>query len=174
MASRDTQPLVRARSDRTRLGERLGGFIYGTIVAMAVIVAGSRAFPDSAWSIAVMVVVTAVVFWLAHVYAHGLARSVALDAHLAWSEVRAIARREAAIVEATVLPVAALLLGAVGIVSASAAAWLALASGLVVLAAQGVVFARVERLGWLGTFVVVLANVALGAVLVVCKLIVGH
>jgi hypothetical protein len=39
---------------------------------------------------------------------------------------------------------------------------------------QGVVFARVERLGWLGTAAVVATNVGLGVVLVALKLLVAH
>src|SRR5262249_19004441 len=61
---------------RAAMGERLGGFIYGTIVALSVIVAGARAYPHGAGHIAALVIVTNVVFWLAHVYAHGLAHSV--------------------------------------------------------------------------------------------------
>jgi hypothetical protein len=39
---------------------------------------------------------------------------------------------------------------------------------------QGVVFARVERLGWLGTTIVVAANLGLGLILVALKLVVTH
>ena len=69
-------------------------------------------------------------------------------------------------------PVAALLLGAVGVLSTQSAVWVAVAVGLVVLAVQGIVFARVERLGWLGTMAIVGANVALGVVLIGLKLLV--
>ena len=46
-------------------------------------------------------------------------------------------------------PVVALLLGALGVLSPRAAVWAAFGLGLAVLAAQGLVFARVERLGQL-------------------------
>ena len=81
------------RLRRRAIGERLAGFTYGTIVVLSVLVAGSRAFPDDAWHIAGVVVVTSVVFWLAHVYAHGLEHSVAHDEHLSLSELGRIARR---------------------------------------------------------------------------------
>ena len=58
-----------SRVARTRLGQRLSGFIYGTIIALSVIVAGARAYPHSAGHIAVLVAVTCAVFWIAHVYA---------------------------------------------------------------------------------------------------------
>ena len=55
------------------MGERLGGFIYGTVVVLSVLVAGARAYPGDAGRIALLAVVTSLVFWLAHVYAHGVA-----------------------------------------------------------------------------------------------------
>jgi hypothetical protein len=163
-----------ARLGRSALGERLAGFIYGTIVALAVVVAGARAYQHEAGHIAALVSVTAVALWLAHVYAHGLGHSVAHDKHLTFAELRRIARREGSIVEAAVPPVVALLLGAVGVISTQFAVWLAFGLGLGVLAAQGIRFARVEHLGWLGTLVVVGANVSLGVLLVAAKLVLTH
>lgn len=162
------------RVARSAMGERLGGFIYGTIIVLAVVVAGARAYPDDAGRIAAIVGVTTIVFWLAHVYAHSLAHSVAHDQHLSLGELRRIARREASIVEAALPPIAALLLGALGVVSTRTAVWAAFALGLAVLGAQGIVFARVERLGWLGTAAVVTANLALGGALVGLKLVLSH
>jgi hypothetical protein len=156
------------------MGERLGGFIYGTIVVLSVLVAGSRAYPDDAGRIAVLVVVTSTVFWLAHVYAHGVADSISREEHISLPDLRRMARREGAIVEATLPPVVALLLGAVGVLSTDAAVWLAFALGLAVLAIEGVVVARVERFGALGTMVMVAANLTLGLALVVLKLVVAH
>jgi hypothetical protein len=52
--------------------------------------------------------------------------------------------------------------------------WIAFGLGLAVLAAQGIVFARIERLGRLGTLVVVSANLGLGVMLVGLKLLVSH
>lgn len=163
-----------SRLRRPAVGERLAGFIYGTIVALTVLVAGVRAFPDDAGRIAAMVVVTSLVLWVAHVYAHGLAHSVAHEEGLSLAEMRIIARREGSIVEAAVLPLVALLLGAVGVFSTTTAVWIALGLGLAVLAAQGVVFARTERLGWPATLLVMTVNVGLGLVLVALKLLLAH
>lgn len=162
------------RVARAARGERLGGFIYGTIIVLGVVVAGSKAYPDDSGSIAALVVVTSIVFWLAHVYAHGLAYSVADDQHLSFAALRTVARREGSIVEAALPPAAALTLGALGVISTQAAVWAALALGLIVLAAQGIAVARIERLGWLGTVGIVAANLTLGLVLVGLKLLVSH
>jgi len=163
-----------SRVGRRTTGERLGGFIYGTIIVLAVVVAGARAYEHEAGHIAGLVAVTVLVFWLAHVYAHALAHAVAHDEHLSLAELRRIARREASILEAAVPPIAALLLGAFGIVSTKLAVWGAVVLGLVVLCAQGITFARVERLGRLGTSAVVAANLGLGVALVGLKLLVSH
>src|SRR6478672_6340084 len=124
------------------MGERLSGFVYGTIVALSVLVAGARAYPHGAGHIAALVFVTSVVFWLAHVYAQALGGSVALERRLTLAELRSVGRHQAAIIEAALVPVAALLLGALGVISTTAAVWLAFAMGLAVLVAEGVLFAR--------------------------------
>src|SRR6266480_2313382 len=127
-----------ARFGRAAMGDWLGGFIYGTIVALAVVVAGARAYPHAAGHIALLVAATSVAFWLAHVYSHALAHSVASDQHFSFGELRRIARREGSIIEAALPPLAALLLGALGVISTQVAVWAAFSLGLVVLAAEGV------------------------------------
>ena len=156
------------------MGERLSGFIYGTIVALSVVIAGAKGYPDGPGHVAALVAVTCLVFWVAHVYAHSLGHSAAVGEHLSLQELRRIGRREWSIVEAAVPPVAALVLGAVGLLEPRTAVWLAVALGLVVLGAQGLIFARVERLGALATLGVVSANLGLGVVLVGLKLLISH
>lgn len=158
---------------RAEIAERLGGFVYGTIVVLSVIVAGAKAYPDDTTRIAVLIAVTTVVFWLAHAYAHALAQSVRTREHLTFDEVRRIGRHEAALVQAGVPSIAVLLLGSLDVLDADTAIWLAVGFGLVVLAVQGFVFARVERLGRTGTVAVVAVNLALGLVLVALKLLVA-
>ena len=71
-------------------------------------------------------------------------------------------------------PIVALLLGALGIFSERDGALGRVRGGLAVLAAQGFVFARIERLGPLATLAVVAVNLALGVALVGLKLFVSH
>ena len=163
-----------SRLSRAAMGERLGGFIYGTILVLAVLVAGAKAYPESAGRIAALVALTAGVFWLAHVYAHALAHSVAEGQFLTLVDLRRIARREASIIEAAVPPVAALLLGAFGVLSTSLSVWVAIALGLVVLAAQGIKVARIESLTWLAAIGIVAANLGLGILIIALKLLLGH
>jgi hypothetical protein len=155
-------------------GRRLAGFIYGTLLVLAMIIVGAQAYPEGPGRIAAFVVVTTIVFWLAHVYAHGVGVSVTQRKRLSLAELSEIARREGSILEAAVPPVAALLLAVVGVVTTQFAVWAAFGLGLVVLALQGWRFARVERLGALGTSAAVAANVAFGLVLVGVKLVLTH
>jgi hypothetical protein len=159
---------------RADMAERLGGFVYGTIVVLSVLVAGAKAYPDDTTRIAILLFVTTFVFWLAHAYAHALAQSVKTGEHLTLSDVRRIGRHEAALIEAGAPSIAVLLLGSLEVLEADTAIWLAVGFGLAVLAIQGIVFARVERLGATGTIAVVTANLALGLLLVALKLLVAH
>jgi len=162
------------RLDAEARGARLAGLIYGTILVLSVVIAGAKAYPDNPGRVAVLVTVTAVVFWLAHVYAFSLGHAVANREHLSFHEVRHIAWRERTIVGATIPPVVVLLLGWLGVFKDSTAFWGALVVGLVVLASQGILFARIERLGPLATLVVVALNVGLGGLLILLKVVVTH
>ncbi|HJW66236.1 MAG TPA: hypothetical protein VJ419_00505 [Gaiellaceae bacterium] len=174
MSATTERPSAVARLGRSAMGERLGGFIYGTIVALSVVVAGAKAYPDGPGHVAALVAVTCLVFWIAHVYAHALGHSAALGEHLSLAELRRIGRREWSIVEAAVPSIVALLLGGIGLLEPRTAVWLAVALGLVVLGAQGIVFARVERLGLTATVGVVALNLSLGVLLVGLKLLISH
>jgi hypothetical protein len=85
-----------------------------------------------------------------------------------------VAHRELGIALAAVAPVAALVLGALGVLRESSAIWLALFLGLLTLVVQGVRYARVERLGPLATIVSVSLNAALGLVIVGLKALLAH
>jgi hypothetical protein len=164
----------RDRRRRGEQGERLGGYTYGTIIVLATIVGGAQAFKHGAGHIAILVLVTAVVFWLAHVYSDAIADSLARGQRLSWAELREIAARESSIIEAAVIPVLLLAGGTLGLYSVHAAVWLAFVGGLVVLITEGLAFARAERLGVVASLAVVAANLTLGLMLVGLKLWVSH
>jgi hypothetical protein len=164
-----------SRLTETFLGARGGiaGTVYGTVVVMATLTV-AYASEKSPWKLAVLVSTTAFVLWIAHLYAHGLSESIGLNHRLTWSELASIAHRELGILIAAALPCAALVLGAVGIFGETTAVWLALGIGLATLAAEGVRYARVERLGRAATFVAIAGNLAIGFVVVLLKVLVGH
>ena len=158
----------------TAAGERVAGFTYGTLVALSMVIAGAKLYPDGPGQIAAFVVLTTVALWLAHVYSHTIGQSVSHGRRVRLAELRHIARREGAIVEAALPPVVPLLLAAVGVISTQVAIWAAFGLGLVVLALQGVQFARIERFGPLRTILAVAVNVGVGLVLVAAKVVLTH
>jgi hypothetical protein len=117
--------------------ERIAGSVYGTIVVLAILAAGAESESIDAWELDVLMVGTVVLLWIAHVYAHGIAESVAAKTPLDEEAVRTLAVREASIVLAAVGPAIALLLGAVGLIGDENAAWLAMAVGILTLVVQG-------------------------------------
>jgi hypothetical protein len=152
----------------------MAGTVYGTIVVLAVVAAGSSTVDVKAWPLLALVVSTTLVLWLGHVYAHGLAESVKLGRRLDTRELRVVARREAAIPLAALAPSLALCLGALGLVAESAAVWLALGLGVATLGVEGLRYARLEHLGKAWTLFAITANIMIGVAIVVLKIAVAH
>jgi hypothetical protein len=156
------------------LDDRIASTVYGTITAMATVAAYGRAFPDSPWTVEELVVSTAVVLWIAHLYTHALSESLAEDRRLSFAWVSAIGVRELGILLAAIPPSVALALGGVGVFDETASIWLALGLGLAVLAVEGMRYARIERLGVVATLVAVGANLGIGLLVVLLKAAVLH
>jgi hypothetical protein len=147
--------------------------VYGTVVVMATVAAASGHSPDN-WRLAAIVASSAVVFWLAHLYAHGLSESLELARRLTRSELTSIARRERGILLAAAAPTGAVVLGAAGILRETRSVWLALSVGLATLAVLGARYARVEGLALRGTVAMIALNLALGLLVVALKAFVVH
>ena len=103
-----------------------------------------------------------------------MSESITLSRRLTLDELRHIARREAGLLFAAGLPIAALIVGATGAIDETPAVWLALAIGLVTLGVEGVRYARLEALGRTATLVAVAANVSLGLLVVALKVGLAH
>jgi hypothetical protein len=155
------------------VGAGIAGTVYGTVVVMATLTA-AYATEKHPWKLATIVMSTAFVLWIAHLYAHGLSESIVEDRRLRIDELGAIVRRELGILLAAAAPAVMLVLGAIGLFKETTAVWLALTVGLVTLAAEGVRFARLESLGPLGTVVAMGANLALGLLVVALKVALAH
>lgn len=152
----------------------ISGTVYGTIMVMATVAAGSAGADTDAWHLAVLVAVTVIVLWIAHLYSHALADSLHLGRPLERSELQRLASRELAIPLAAVVPVVVLVLAAFGIVREQTAVWLALGVGVGTLAVQGSRYAANERMGPKGRFVAVALNVLLGLVIVGLEVLLAH
>jgi hypothetical protein len=176
---------VAAGTERTRVSraathlvvgidEGIAGTVFGTMTAMATVTAYGKAFPDSPWKLEELVLSTALVLWVAHIYAHALSESISERRPLRPHVFRAIARRERGILLAAVPPLVVLTLGTFGLFGESTSIWLALAVGLVTLGLEGWRYARLEQLHAPGTLVAVAANVGLGLLVVLLKVSVLH
>jgi hypothetical protein len=152
----------------------IAGTVYGTIVVMATITAGSKGDDVDMWRLAVVVGVTVLVFWVAHVYSDTLAESLERGRQLDWAEFRAVAHREFAMPAAAIAPCGALVLGALHVLAAATAAWIALGLGVATLAVVGARYAMLERLGPGRTVLTVAINMTLGLAIVALKALVSH
>jgi hypothetical protein len=154
------------------VGRRIGSTLYGTVVVMATLTAAYAGEKDP-WTLATIVAAAVVVLWIAHVYAHTLSETL-VERRLGLEHMRSVAQRELGVVLAAVLPVASLILGALGVLDEHTAVWVALGIGLFTLAAVGVRYARLASLGPAGTLAATALNVALGLLVVALKVLVAH
>jgi hypothetical protein len=155
-------------------GSHIAGTVYGTIVVLASLTAGADAYEHDLWRLLGLAGGTVVVLWVAHVYSHGLGESLSLGRRLTAEELAAIARREFSMLLAAAVPLAAVALGAVGVLRESTALWLAVGVGVAALTVQGFRYARLEHLSRTGTALSVATNLALGLIIVALKAGLAH
>jgi hypothetical protein len=168
--------LMQGRARRLVFGsaEGIAGTVYGTIVVMATVTAGSYGEQTDAWRLAVVVSVTVLVLWTAHVYSHALAESLERRRRLDRAELGSVVRRELSIPAAALAPVAALVLAALGVLGEQTAVWLALGIGVATLGVQGARYAKVEQLDRTGTLTAIVLNLFRGLVIVSLKALLAH
>jgi hypothetical protein len=146
--------------------------IYGLILATSVIAVSGEYASSNAGLVGVTVLVTGVVFWLAHVYARSLAGSIDHHRMLDRAELREVLRHDWPLVEVTVPLVLILALGALDVVPDEAAIVAATLVALVELAAAGAYAARTSGAGLPGTAMSAVVAVALGSAVVLLKALV--
>jgi len=148
-------------------GRRRAAGIYGAIITAAIIAAVGGQLRTRA--LAVSVVVTLLVYWVAEEYAEVLGEQVT-GGHLpTWAYIRAALAHTWPMVSASYLPLLALVLARLGGASASAAANVGLAAAVLLLTFHGWSAGRASQLrGWQLAAVTSVAA-ALGLVMVVLK-----
>jgi len=117
----------------------VGGAIYGLVLGSSIIAAASADHPRQAGLVEIYLCVTALVFYLAHVYARVIGGWIEGEVP-SFAAVRQQLRQEWPLVSAQLLPAALLLLGALGVIDGRSAITLALAVALCELLA-GVAYA---------------------------------
>jgi hypothetical protein len=146
--------------------------VYGQILTIAVVAALSEDPKASAGEILLSVVLTMLVFWLAHGYAEAVAERLDRPDPLTWREVRAILWQESPVMRAAVPALIALGLGWAGAFSTPIAANLAIAFGVAALFGWGLLISRRSRLSPLATAGAVVVNGGFGLAIVALKVIV--
>jgi hypothetical protein len=128
--------------------------------------------PSDAGSVALAVLVTAVVFWLAHVYADLLGEGVSQGRRPTPTELAHALRQHWSLVEVVVPLVVVLASGAIGVIPDRAALTGATAVALVELAGAGGYAAATRAAGPRGIVVSAAVALALGLVVVLLKVLV--
>ncbi|MFJ9648337.1 hypothetical protein ACWEPM_26090 [Streptomyces sp. NPDC004244] len=149
------------------------GAVYGSLLAASVVAAAGSVGDFPRLHLVVLLLVTGVVFWAAHVYAH-LAGERVIGGPVDRREVRRVARREWSIVEAAVLPAVAAAISPLFGLGYTGTAWLALVVAVaqqVAWATLGAIRAGASRRMAAGEGAV---NLVLGLVIVATKAALGH
>jgi len=130
--------------------EKLASGIYGTILSTALIAAYTEDPGSDPLRVAVAVVVTVAVFWVAHAYADVLARGLVGTGRAGSAQARAELAREWPLVMGSLPPVLPLLLAPLGVLSDDSAETLAIASGITLLVGWGMTIAWRKGSGPIG------------------------
>jgi hypothetical protein len=146
--------------------------IYGLILATSVIAVSAEYASSNAGLVGVTVLVTGVVFWLAHVYARVLAGAITHHRRPNRSEMRKALRHDWPLVEVTVPLVLILALGALDVVADKTAILATTLAVLVELATSGAYAAHASGAGLRGTLASALIAVTLGGAVVLLKAVV--
>ena len=153
-------------------GRRRAASIYGTVVTAAVIAAGGNVLSTGA--LAITVLVTLVVYWLAEEYAELLGEHTEAGRLPSPSLVRSSLAAAWPMVTASFLPLAALLVARLAGASSSDAAWVALGLTVALLIIHGYTAARAAGLGGVRLVLVTGSAGLLGAAMVALKTLLQH
>ncbi|HTU14526.1 MAG TPA: hypothetical protein VMF31_04955 [Solirubrobacterales bacterium] len=147
------------------------GAIYGTILSMAVITTASKDPSIGPIMIAGWAAATAIVFFIAHVYADIVAAGFARPSE-AKDLAKSAVRKEWPMVQGSLIPAAAMLLAPLGVVSTEKATYVAMYVGVVVLFLAGLFIGSRENLGWMRMLTIGAINAFIGLLIVLLKIFV--
>jgi hypothetical protein len=146
--------------------------VYGLILATAVIAISRESDPSDAGQAAISMLVTALVFWLAHVYARLLGTAVSHDGGFTRAAVARATRENWSLVEVAIPLVLILALGAIGVIPERAALVVATVVALAELAATGAYAAINQGASPAGTLASAVIVLALGTSIVLLKVLI--
>ena len=160
---------MRSRTTEPGTGRRAAPAIYGQILSTAVVATLSED-PDYAVSdVLIAVVVTTIVFWLAHVFAESTARRLTMDRNIRLDEIFVVAREESTMVLAAIPTILVLALGWWEALSRTLALDLAIAAGIAELVGLGFIIARRSGFRFWGTVGSIVLTASFGLIIVGLK-----
>ena len=150
------------------------GAIYGSLLAASVAAtAGSLGADYARFKLTLLLIITGVVFWVAHAYARVAGERV-VGKRWTRGEIRRAAGREWPIVEAALLPAAAVAISPVLGLDLAGTAWLALGTAVAQQIAWACLGARRAGASIGQTMVEGVVNLILGLAIVGAKAALGH
>ena len=146
--------------------------IYGQILSTAVVATLSEDSEYSEFDVFLAVVISTLVFWIAHVYAESAAQRLNQQENLTLRQIAANGRSEGAMVLAAIPTALVLGLGAFEALNRDLTLDLAIALGVAELAGLGLIIARRSEMGLGGTIGSMLLTTSLGMLIVGLKTVV--
>lgn len=157
--------------DRTGDRTDYAGAVYGSMLAASVIAAAGVHASHPRLALILLLMVTGIVFWIAHVYAH-VAGQREVGRRVTWSQVCVVGRHEWPLVEAAALPALAVLVSPW--LGTGKSAWFALGVAVAQQVAWATLGARRAGASSGQAAAEGTVNLLLGLVIVAAKVAVGH
>jgi hypothetical protein len=155
-----------------RRSEALASAIYGQILITAIVAALSEDPDAETGYLLLSAVTTILIFWVAHIYARGMARGITLGRTAEQGELREFMATERPMLVAAIPTVLILALGTLGVFSRNTSVDLAISAGLGMLFLWGLLFGRYTNSSWPTALLSGALTGSLGLVIVALKAIV--
>jgi hypothetical protein len=156
-----------ASAGASQAARRRAAGIYGTVITAAVLASAGSRLPTTALAVAVLV--TLIVYWIAELYSEILGEQAA-HAHLpTWARIRDGMASTWTMVSAAYIPVLALIVGRLFGASPTASANIALAVAVLLLVFHGWSAGRAAELHGLQLLIVTMIGGGLGIVMIILK-----
>ena len=138
--------------------------VYGLVLVTALVAVGWE--DDTDFEVLLFVFGTVVIFWIAHIYAAVVASRAARPPKPVGAAIRDGARHASGMLVAMLVPAALLLLGSLGLVEEYTAYFLALGSGILLLALIGYANAARNGSSWPWRVAGVIATTVMGLLVI--------
>lgn len=166
-AARSTESPADRRTDYT-------GAVYGSMLAASVVATAGAVGDYPRLNLAVMLIVTGLVFWAVHVYARLAGQRRTAGNAWSWHEIRTVSAHEWSIVEAAFLPTAAVAISPLLGLDLTGTAWFALAIAVAQQAGWACLGAVRASLPRRQVVLECVVNLVLGLILMAAKGAISH